>query len=270
MHSALYVGNVHHRRFKPVDHRFRYRVWLAYLDLEEVPELVGRGKLLSDRKFAAASFLRTDHVGDPNQPLAETLRGIVAEQTGCVPRGPIRLLTLLRHWGYHFSPLNLFYCFDSSGTHLDCVVAEVSNTPWHERHCYVLWEGNREERLEGIPGNPQLAPSLFRYSHPKAFHVSPFMDMEATYHWQVTAPGGRLVAGIANSREGKQFFQATMNLERKSLDRGNLLRTQLASPWMSAKVTAAIYYQALILWMKRCPYYPHPKHGEKAPLTTAS
>lgn len=283
LQSCLYQGEVWHRRRGAVEHRFRYRLWMAYLDLEELPELVGQGRLLSDRKFSSAAFLRGDHVGDSAEPLAETVRNLVEQETGRRPAGPIRLLTLLRQWGYYFSPLNLFYCFDAAGTGVESVVAEVSNTPWRERHCYVLWEGNRQPgptparaaEEAGSAGShagnggvvasaADSGVSVAAYVHPKAFHVSPFMGMEAEYRWQLSVPGPRLNVSIASVVQGEELFQAGMSLRAHPLDRQNLRRMMLANPAMSATVMAAIYFQAARLWIKRAPFFPHPNQAAPA------
>ena len=174
MESCLYEGIVHHERFRPVNHRFRYHLFMAYLDLEELPGLLRSGEL-SSASFAPSSFFRRDHFGDPRRSLPETVRE-VAEEAGATVDGPIRLLTQLRYFGYYFSPLNLFFCFGADGKTVQAVVAEVQNTPWLERHCYVLWPGNQEE-----------AEPTGHYRHAKDFHVSPFMAMNLEYRWHVTA-----------------------------------------------------------------------------------
>ena len=132
-------------------------------------------------------------------------------------------------------------------------MAEVNNTPWREQHCYVLWAGNRTGQTARL-----------RYSHEKAFHVSPFMDMNATYEWQLGVPGKKLFVQVANSREGERFFAATMVLSRRTLDRRNLKYLLLRYPMMTARIMAAIYYQAGRLWWKKCPFHPHPKQQVSA------
>ena len=117
---------------------------------------------LHQARFSPASFCRSDHLGDPCVPLADAVRGLVEDRTAWRPIGPIRLLTLLRNWGHYFSPLNLYYCFDRAGQTVEAVVAEVTNTPWHERHWYVLWHGNRIGE-----------PSQLRFRHPRAFTCRP-------------------------------------------------------------------------------------------------
>jgi hypothetical protein len=251
MHSCLYLGYLQHRRLTPVEHAFRYGLYLAYLDLDELPDLLACGYGLSRARFSAASFLRRDHFGDPQVPLPEAVREIVAQQTGSRPTGPIRLLTLLRNWGHYFCPLSLYYCFDPTGQTVDTVVAEVSNNPWHERHLYVLGSGNR------IDGAPE-----FRFHHPKSFHVSPFMGMDMDYDWRLVEPRPTLTATIVNMRGDERLFEASLVLHRRELGRGTMFRTLLQHPWMTARVVQAIYWQALRLWWKKCPYYPHPRPGQ--------
>jgi hypothetical protein len=164
------------------------------------------------------------------------------------PEGPIRLLTQLRYFGYYFSPLNLFYCYDEEGLRIEAVVAEVNNTPWNEQHCYVLWQGNR------IAGERRL-----RFRHPKAFHVSPFMGMESQYDWRLSEPGEHVVVHIATSQQGQRQFDASMSLRRRPLARAELRSALIRYPWMTARIMTAIYYQAWRLWLKKVPFFPHPR-----------
>jgi len=251
MLSCIYEGRVEHRRFTPADHRFHYRLCMLYLDLDELPGLLQSRAGLSRAFFAPASFRRQDHLGDPAQPLRDAVCRLVSEKTGWQPAGPVRLLTLVRNFGYYFSPLNAYFCFDAEDRSVAAVVAEVSNTPWLEKHWYVLWEGNR------VGQGDQL-----HFLHPKDFHVSPFMDMDADYEWRMNQPGNRLTMFIANQRQGQRFFEVTMVLKRRELGRGAMLRTLARHPWMTARVTQAIYWQALRLWLKKCPFHSHPRYRD--------
>lgn len=251
MQSCIYEGTVKHCRREPVTHRFQYRLFMVYLDLDELPMLLDQRGLFQSNTYASRSFLRDDHLFDPSRPLADEVRDVVRQKTGQLTKGPIRLLTQLRHFGYYMSPLNLYYVFDQTGSNVEYVVAEVNNTPWNERHCYVLWDGNRQTEIEG-EGEGRL------FAHAKDFHVSPFMDMDMQYQWRLDEPGSGLQVQLANTSESRLVFDANMQLERRELGRHQLRRLTLRYPLMTAQISAGIYYQALKLWWKKCPRYTHP------------
>ncbi len=222
---------------------------MVYLDLDEMDRWTGES-LISTRRFAGASFLRQDHLhAEPaDRPLSRSVRDLVQRRTGQRPDGPIRLLTQLRYWGHFFSPLNVYFCFDETGQQVEYLVGEVNNTPWGEQHCYVLWEGNR------TPGAGPL-----RFSHAKSFHVSPFIDMQMQYRWRFRPPERQLAVSISTVDAEGILFNAGMTMLRRPLDRRQLRRVLLRYPLMNTRVLAAIYHQALKLWWKKCPFYPHPK-----------
>ncbi len=253
MLSCIYEGIVEHRRLSPVEHRFRYKLYMLYLDLDELPSVLQGGFGLHAERFSPASFCRKDHLGNAGAPLRETVLELIKRRTGLAPAGPVRLLTLLRNFGYYFSPLNLYFCFENDGETVTAVVAEVTNTPWLEKHWYVLWEGNRF----GPAGR-------LWFRHPKSFHVSPFMDMDAEYEWRLKEPGTRLAVYIANVRENRRFFDVSMALKRRGLIPGAMARTLLRHPCMTGRVSRAIYWQALRLWLKKSPFYSHPEYRSSA------
>jgi len=247
MNSSLYEGRLRHRRFQPVPHEFEYSLFLLYLDLSEL-DVVFRGRWLwSASRPALAWFRRADHLGDPRQPLDGAVRDLVEARSGVRPRGPIRLLTHLRYFGYCMNPVSFFYCFREDGAELDAIVAEVNNTPWGERHCYVL-----------SSRSSAATPPLHRFRFSKAFHVSPFFPMEQEYDWRFTMPGPDLFIHMDNLESGRKVFDATMTLRRRPLTAASLARALCRYPAMTAQVIAAIYWQALRLWLRGCPFHPHP------------
>lgn len=246
MHSCIYEGTVTHSRFMPVKHHFSYDLCMLYLDLDEVTELVGPGRMIAGRPWSRASFKPEDHwLGTAD--LINSIRQFVSERTGQVVRGRIRLLTQLRYWGYYFSPLNLFYVFDDYDRTVRHVIAEVNNTPWGQRHHYLLWQGNRTD------------PQRMRYTHPKAMHVSPFMQMDVDYRWRLSQPANDLSVSIENYQSSQRLFAAHLRLKQRQLNPKQLRRLAFRYPWMTMQIMAAIHWQALKLWFKKCPVYPHPK-----------
>ncbi|MEO8849019.1 MAG: DUF1365 domain-containing protein [Casimicrobiaceae bacterium] len=248
MHSALYTGRVSHRRFAPRGHAFEYRLFMVYLDLAEL-DRVFRGRWFwSTRRWAIARLRRADYLGDPDVPLDEAVRQRVFAETGTRPRGPIRMLTHLRYFGVCFNPVTFYYVFDEDGTHVETIVAEITNTPWNERHAYVLTDALNE--AEG---------ARKRYRFGKAFHVSPFLPMDLDYDWRFSLPDATLNVHMLDSRQGRKVFDATLRLRRQSIGGWSLAHALLAFPWITATVVAGIYLQALRLWLKRMPFHPHPK-----------
>ena len=254
--SCIYEGVVRHHRFTPVEHAFGYRLFFVYLDLAEVDRVFEGRWLWSTRRPAPARFDRRDHLGDPDQPLDEAVRDLVERRTGRRPSGPIRLLTHLRYFGYCFNPVSFYYCFAADGETLEAWVAEVDNTPWGERHVYVL---------EPEPG--ERATGTFRARTDKVLHVSPFMPMELVHDWRTTLPGGRLVVRVVNEREGERVFDASMRLERVEIGGRALAWRLIRYPWMTASVIFWIYWEAFKLWLKRAPFHPHPEGERRAGLS---
>ncbi len=251
--SAIYEGWVTHRRFAPVAHAFRYRVFMMYLDLGELDRVFAGRWLWSVGRPNVASFRREDHLGDPALPLDEAVRRLVEARLGRRPEGPIRLLTHLRYLGHGFNPVSFFYCFAPDGRTLEAVVGEVNNTPWGERHPYVL-----DARAPAAATAPRGADRVLRWRFPKAFHVSPFMPLAQEYDWRFLEPGERLAVHMENLEGGRRLFDATLALERRPVTGPALARVLVAYPAMTVKVIAAIYWNALRLWWKRAPYFPHP------------
>ena len=249
--SAVYEGWVRHRRFKPVEHSFRYRFFLMYLDLDELPRALDPYPGWSARRPALARFRRADFLGDPSRPLAECARDSVEAQTGSRPAGPVRLLAGLRYLGHSFNPVSFYYCFDAGGERVEAVVAEVENIPWGERHAYVLDRGQRR----GTVLSDELEKSL---------HVSPLMSMDQTYAFRATEPGERLAVHIesrpkAGGNDGGKSFDATLSLRRRELSQPLLAGLLARYPAMSLQVVAKIFAQAARLKLKGARYFPHPQ-----------
>jgi DUF1365 family protein len=257
--SCVYEGSVRHRRMGKPNDEFHYPLFMAYLDLDELPELFDGRLLWSARRPALAWFRRSDYLGDPHTPLHEAVGELVLERTGIALDGPIRLLTHLRYFGYCFNPVSFYYCYDAAGVRVRAVVADVTNTPWGERHAYVLPVDGA-----GAHGSTHVLHGQFA----KALHVSPLMSMNHTYDWRLSEPSERLSVHIESlDDDGKRAFDATLSLCRSELTPRTLRHALACYPALTMRVTARIYIHALRLRLRGATYHPHPERskGESAP-----
>jgi uncharacterized protein len=236
--SCIYEGTIRHRRVQP-RREFRHRLALFYLDLEELPSLLG-GRL-TDRRSGLLRFRRRDYLGPEARPLDRAVRDAVQAQIGTRPSGPVRVLTQLRSFGHCFNPVSFYYCFDEPAERVRAVVAEVTNTPWGERHAYVL--SGRAAEFD------------------KALHVSPFMAMDHVYLARASLPGRRLAIHVESRRRGELAFDATLALRRRELTRRSAARLATRYPLANVRVLALIYGQAIGLRLAGAPFHRHPAPG---------
>ncbi len=247
---GLYTGTLRHRRFSPSAHGFTYGLFMAWLDIDRIPEIMGRSRLTSYNRFNWASFDERDHLGDPQLPLRERVTRDARANGVELPDGPIYLLTHLRYLGYCFNPISFYFCYDRHGA-LAIVLAEVNSTFGEQRN-YWLTSKNR------LP-----SPGTFRYRCAKTMHVSPFMDMDLDYEFALSEPGATLVAHMATheraaSPSAPSRFDATLTLAHQAWTSRGIRAALLRHPWMTARVIVAIHWQALRLYLKRVPVFTHP------------
>lgn len=249
MNSCIYQGKVTHARKRPIPHKFQYRMFMIYIDLDELEErLFQRFWFCSLNRFNLASLYRKDHFGDPEQNWSEVVRQKIREHTGAEVDGKICLLTQLRHFGFGFNPVSFYYCYDQADQ-LQFVIAEVNNTPWGEQHLYIL--------------EPDLnAAGWLQAECAKAFHVSPFMGMDFEYEFQLSEPADQLKVQIHNreteTTSRRKAFTAAIAMKRYPLTRLRLASTLARFPLSSFRIVTAIYWQAFRLWLKGVKFVPHP------------
>jgi uncharacterized protein len=222
-------------------------MYMAWIDLAELDEVFRGRWFWSARRPALAWLRRADYLGDAGIPLDEAVRRRVAEALGQRPTGPIRMLTQLRNYGHCFNPVTFYYCHTADGTSVETIVAEITNTPWRERHSYVL------------PATAaRAAGDSLHFGFDKRFHVSPFMPMEQGYRWHFTEPAARLAVHMENLQGDERVFDATLNLTRREIGTASLALVLLRFPFSTLRVLAAIYWQALWLKLKGVPVHTHP------------
>lgn len=270
--GALYEGSTRHRRFSPKAHEFRFRLYLALLDhgVEGTEEVVsGEDVRFGGPLWPAIRFARSDYLdGDVTTPLGDAVRNLVAHRTGRAPSGRVLTLTQLRTNGYVFNPITVHYCLseveDEHGGPIEVVVLEVTNTPWNERHTYVIdaRAGAHEDASKSVSIAETDERGRIRSHFPKAMHVSPFMSMDVTYRFTATTPDSRLWLRLENleQRNGvvEKIFDADLSLRRRPLDHRSLGYSARRHPFQTIRVWSAIHVHALYLALKRVPFVRHP------------
>lgn len=250
LHSAIYQGHVRHRRRTP-PRSFIFPLFMVYLDLSELEEVLSMTRFWGCSWLCPARFRREDFIGPHNVSLDEAVRARVEASLGRRPLGPVRVLTHLRYFGYIFNPVTFYYCFDTS-EQITAIVSEITNTPWGERHAYVL-DANQ---LSTTPPHRSM-----RWRFGKEFHVSPFLPLDLEYDWSFTAPAQSLLVhmNVRDRRPGAhRVFDATLRLDRQEITPARLRGLLVRYPLLTVQVIAKIHYEALKLWLARAPVYPHP------------
>ena len=249
MKSCIYRGELFHHRYLPRENKFTYTVYFMFLDLEELEHVFDGRWLWSVGRANVANFKRADYLGPTNIPLDQAVRDRVEQKLGERPAGPIRMLTHLRYYGHCFNPVSFYYCYNATDTTVEYIVAEITNTPWLERHSYVL---SMKQNLDTASGK--------HFQFAKAFHVSPFMDMDFLYDWRFEEPGESLRIHMTNVKEDNKFFEVVLTMQRREISGAALAWVLIRFPAMTMKVLSMIYWQAFRLWLKKTPYYDHPKY----------
>jgi len=260
INSCIYVGTIRHRRYFPVPHAFNYAIYMSYLDLDELDQIYRGRWFWSSNRRNLVEYRRADFLGPAEIPLRTAVLDRVETETGERPNGPVRLLAHLRYFGLSFNPVCFYYCFEADGRTLHSIVAEITNTPWRERHAYVL-----PVRTAAKRGN------VWRWEFDKKFHVSPFLPMGLGYDWRFQNPDAQLrvhmdvLAPITDSpatgtaAKPLRQFDTTLVLGRKELTGVNLAAALTRFPFITLGVLMKIYWHALLIRWKKNPFFDHPK-----------
>lgn len=238
MKSAIYAGEVFHRRFRPRGHTLRYRMFQCLFDLDEIDRIDGACRLFSRNRWNLFSFQDRDYADRSGKPLRQQIEALM-RQAGQEPDGgAIRLLTMPRMLGHVFNPLSVWFCHRRDGT-LSTIVYEVTNT-FKERHSYVIPVTDSE--TDG---------TLIRQACDKAFYVSPFMDLDMRYDFTVEPPMEKTRVVVAGGDGDGPLIVAAFQGDRRELSDRALLGAFLRHPLLTLKVVAGIHVEALWLFLKK-------------------
>jgi DUF1365 family protein len=243
--SALYVGAVMHRRWRPTLHQFRYQAFWLLIDLDELPELTARLRLFSHNGFNLFALHEADHGDGSATSLRVQAEQCLSEAGIDLAGGPIRLLCMPRTLGYSFNPIGIYFCHRPCGE-LAAIIYEVHNT-FGERHSYVSC-------VESNTGPVQQ-------SCRKEFYVSPFMDMDLVYDFRLIAPAERVSVRINANKGADRVITACLTGVRLELTDGALLKWFSWIPLITVKVILAIHWEAFCLWMKGLRVRKRPSHS---------
>lgn len=246
---AIYLGEVWHRRELPVVHAFRYPFWWLWLNLDDIDGLLARSKWWG-RRWRPGVIRESDYLVGEHGSLSVQVRGKAAALGLDWQQGAVCMLTQPRLFGWLFNPITLYWHFPDGAGVADSVIAEVHNTPWHEKHWYPLMLG------PGV-GDRQV-------EHDKAFHVSPFMAMDMRYRWTLSQNDRDLSVTITNLNDQGKLFAAGVRMLRQPADPKGLAAVLWRYPAQSIKASAAIYAHAWRLWRKGVPFHRHPGKRDKA------
>jgi uncharacterized protein len=243
--ATLYPGDVMHARLNPFGHRFNYRVFSMLFDLDRMDEVDRLTPLMSVNRANLVSFRDSDHAEREGETARQFADRLLAD-AGLEKRASrVLLLAYPRIFGYVFNPLSVYFAYDEDDR-LVALIYGVRNT-FGERHTYVA------------PVEPgDLTPAGIRQERTKLFHVSPFIDMAARYHFRVLPPGRTVRLRIHETEAGKPVLAATFIGAAKKLDSGSLCACLLKIPFMTWKIFAGIHWEALKLWLKGARFHKSP------------
>ncbi len=245
--NLIFTGMVRHRRFTPKPHHFSYKLFMFCFDIADPDAAFKDMKHVSIEKFNWFSFRRKNYLNHPDVSLDEYARQLVAAKFNKYPKGKIYLLTHLACLGYCFNPISVYFIFDEDKQLLDYLIIEVTNTPWGEKHHYVL---ERSTRLKN---------GGYRFQFKKELHVSPFMSMNYEYQFNLRFTKQTISIHMENQFNDRKDFDATLKLTALSQN-ANAFKNELRHDRLiTYRIVVAIYWQALKLWMKKIPFRSHPK-----------
>lgn len=242
MNSAIYVGKVRHRRFLPTSHEFQYRLYLNWIDLDEVKQIFNIPLIISSGKLPAIiKFNRKHYMAPEKGDLKTVVLDKIEEDLGFRPDGKVCILTTIQYFGLCYNPVSFYFAFE--GEKAVAVASEINNTPWDQRFTYC--QDLRQKKFKDFK---------------KEFHISPFMPMDMDYKWFFSNPGEKLSIFMQNFEKDQKVFDANLKLKKKTFSKASMFINAVLFPLMPLKIIFGIYYHAFRLWLKKTPFYEHPEN----------
>jgi len=245
--SRLYECTVMHRRLHPRHHEFIYRIFLFYLDLDELPSLSEQIPFFSVNAPNLYSLRDEDYFQYSSQGIRKNLELFLETKGLFIRPERIRLLTLPRLLGYTFNPISLFFCFDAAEKPLTAVI-QVGNT-----------FGELKPFLVPLTTDARG----FRIRVPKNYYVSPFSPLDLAFDFHFEMPGKQLRIAINNYQGEAKILQSTVSGQSLELTGSKLAWLTLKYPLVTLKVIFLIHWEAMRLFLKRVPFRMKEAKPEK-------
>lgn len=248
MNSCLYECTIMHDRHAPKRYKFVHKVFMFYLDLDELPQLSRFSRLLGYNQRRVYDFRDKDHISCGFPSVKENILGFLKTRGVEEKIHRIQLLTNVRTFGYIFNPVSFYFCFDSRGNPV-CVVSEIGNTFGELKYFYL---GPEKKDVKAFSGRQV-----------KYYYISPFTDLDNQMDFRIQVPDERLNITIDTLKNGEKFFWSSMTGPRKALTTANLLWYTIKYPWVTLKVIFLIHWHAAMLhFVKRVAHHAKENNPE--------
>lgn len=266
--DGLMQGKVHHARLHPKKHNFSYDSSMVLIDVKQIDtdvekSVINKSRLWSANRFSLVSFFRQDYIGGKKEKVLtiyDEVKQLIFKEAGKEFNGKVKLLTHPRQWGFVFNPVSFYFCYDEQGE-LKWIISEINNTPWNETHAYLHDASELEKKNDGS----------YSFVFDKCFHVSPFMPMDMKYEWDFFFKENDLKIIMKLFKNSELQFMAGLNLEWQAFTTKNMNLMPVKFPLQTFLIVYRIYWNALLLYLKRVPFYTHPdKLEEDLVLTNES